>query len=427
MDVGKRSSLIFKAIYGLLLGIVFLCILIAILDPEKVLQVYPYPGAVAHPYADSVEPGGTSSIAWIDRRNSLYECDVGYGLQYPYCGLVIKYKHPQSVNYDLVDYFELDDATTIDLSDYDGVYISVEYAGPNTALYFFMRSANALPQNSQEYNSLPYLHVDFQAGKDVFVEFSRVQVARWWIDKFDPQQRLRQPTFDKIYELGVELPALPVEGKHRIKLSGIVAKKSYMSQTQLVLVSSGMICIGVLVLLIQILLNHFSVRYSKEAETLRTTMVVDPLTKCLNRLGLETAVKGVFPLSASSNVYVMVLDLDHFKRINDTLGHAAGDEVLRKASAVLSQQLRSDDVFGRWGGEEFIIITRIHRDDLENMVSRLMRSLQEIEIDEVFPVTMSVGVTEAKIGEPFDEAFKRADEAMYKVKQAGRASWKLAS
>jgi diguanylate cyclase (GGDEF)-like protein len=141
------------------------------------------------------------------------------------------------------------------------------------------------------------------------------------------------------------------------------------------------------------------------------------------------AVKKIFPLEHPSNIFVMVLDLDHFKRINDTLGHVAGDEVLRKASEVLAKELRNDDVFGRWGGEEFVIISKINRDALDIMISRLMRSLRTIHIDgapEDFAVTMSVGVTAAQVGESFDDVFKRADEAMYKVKQAGRASWQLA-
>jgi len=428
MDMGDRFSAVFKLIYGLVLSTAFLCIVTALINPEKILQVYPYKGSVAHLYADSVEPGGTSSVAWVNRGTTSYECTIGYGLQYPYCGIVIKYKRPDSKNFDLMDYFEFADASRLDLSDYDGVYVSVEYTGPSTTLYLFMRSAHTLPTNSHEYDLLPYLHADFPAGEDVFIDFSRVQVARWWIDKFDPSQDLRHPAFGHIYELGVELPALPTEGTHRIKLNRIFAKKSYVSQKHLFIVSASMICIGGLVLIIQSLLKYFSIRYRKENEALRSTMAVDPLTKCLNRLGLETAVGAVFPLSSSLSAYVMVLDLDHFKRINDTLGHAVGDEVLRKAAAVLSKELRNDDVFGRWGGEEFVIISRISRENLESMILRLMRSLQSIVIDsapDACQITMSVGVTEARIGERFEDVFKRADNAMYQVKQSGRGSWKI--
>lgn len=429
MESGKQSALVFRVAYSFLLGATLLCILLVVINPEKILQLYPRSGAVVHLYADSIESKGTSAAAWVDRDNSVYECNIGYGVSYPYCGMVIKFKRADSKNYHLLDYFEFGDAEMIDLSSYDGIYVSVEYSGQNHSLYFFARNAEALPRDTSEYDAAPYAHLDFDPrGEKVFIDFSRMQVARWWIDRFDPPQHMRQPKFGHVYEMGIELPALPAEGVHRLKLNRIAAKKSYFSQKQLFLAIAGLISLSCLVLIIQGILKYFSNRYRKENETLRTTMVVDPLTKCLNRLGLEAAVSVAFPLSNSSRVYVMVLDLDHFKKINDTLGHTAGDEVLRKASTVISKELRSDDVFGRWGGEEFVIISRISSADLENMILRLMHALQSISIDgvsEPVKVTMSVGVTEAKVGEPFDSVFKRADEAMYQVKQTGRGSWKL--
>jgi diguanylate cyclase (GGDEF)-like protein len=338
---------------------------------------------------------------------------------------VVKHKHPDSKNYYLLDYFDFSDATTIDLSSYDGLHVSLDYSGPSESLYFFLRNAEKLPANFAEYEAIQFMHVDFNpAEKEVFIDFSRIQVPRWWIDRFGTSVDLRQMKLDHVYDMGIELPALPAAGAHKLKLKRIAAKKSYISQMHLLLLGSAVVGFGCLVLIVQGLWYY----QKKENETLRTKMVVDPLTKCLNRLGLETALKGVFPLSNSSSVYVMVLDLDHFKKINDTLGHAAGDEVLQQAATVLAKELRSDDVFGRWGGEEFIIISRVHRDALENMISRLMRSLRSISIDGASTpssVTMSIGVTEAQIGESFDEVFKRADEAMYQVKQAGRGDWRL--
>lgn len=219
---------------------------------------------------------------------------------------------------------------------------------------------------------------------------------------------------------------MPAEGTHKLKLKHISARKSYIPQKYLLLLSAALVGIGFLVLIIQGALKYFSNR--QENETLRTKMGIDPLTKCLNRLGLEAAVRGVFPLSIQSPVYVIVLDLDHFKKINDTFGHVAGDGVLRNVSMVLSKELRSDDVFGRWGGEEFVLISRINRQDLENMIGRMMRSLESISVEgapDDYRVSMSIGVTEARVGETFDAVFRRADEAMYEVKQAGRRNWKL--
>ena len=105
-----------------------------------------------------------------------------------------------------------------------------------------------------------------------------------------------------------------------------------------------------------------------------------------------------------------------------------GDRVLRTVGEILKSHTRHTDGLGRWGGEEFIIISRVNRNALDNMISRLMGSLHGVSIagaPEGYTVTMSVGVTEARLGESFDEVFRRADEAMYHVKQSGRGSWKL--
>lgn len=429
MEPGQKSAAIFKVAYAVLLGGILLCALIAVIGPEKSLQLYPFPGAAAHLYADSVEPNGTSVARWVNRSESAYECEIGYGVPYPYCGLVIKYKKVDSHNYNVLDYFEFTDATTIDLSEYDGIYVSIDYTGASNALNLYMRNTEKPPLDHSEYERVPYVHVDFSPkGGDIFIEFSRMQLARWWADRYNPPPELRQPKFDHVFEMAIDLPTLPPEGTHEFKLKRIFAKKSYISQQQIFIAISGLAGAGVLVFLMQWLQMSLARRYTKENETLRSALVVDPLTRCLNRLGLETAVGGVFPLSNCSSVYVMVLDLDHFKKINDTLGHAAGDEVLRKAATVLAKELRGDDVFGRWGGEEFIIISRIGRDNLENLIERLMNSLRSITLETVAEpcqVSMSVGVTEALIGEAFVDVFQRADDAMYQVKQAGRGSWKL--
>ena len=428
MELSKKYSVFLKALHLSLLAVAFLCILLAVINPNKNLQLYPYPGVAMHLFSDSVEPEGTSVASWIDRSNSIYECQIGYGLQYPYCGIVIKYKNPNSKGYDWLDYFEFGDALSFDLSGYDGLVISLEYSGQSNSLNFYLRNAKDLPENPSDYDRIPYIHVDFDPENGAFIDFSRMQVAKWWIDRFNPPQDLRQPQLEHVFEIGIDLPALPAEGIHRFKLNKITAIKSYFPRKQLFSVIVGLIGINLLILIVQGLLRYFSYRYREENQTLRTTMVLDPLTKCLNRLGLDTAIDRTFPLSDSSVVYVMVLDLDHFKKVNDTLGHAVGDDVLREVSLALSKELRSDDVFGRWGGEEFIIISKINRNHLENMIGRLMRSLQSVTIKgapENYRVTMSVGVTEAKVGEAFDDVFKRADEAMYQVKQSGRGNWKL--
>lgn len=429
MELGKKKSFSSGVLHLPILAAAFFGILLAVIEPKKILELYPYPGTAVHLFADSIEPDGTSEASWVDRGNSIYECNIGYGLAYPYCGMVIKYKHPDSKNFEWPDYFEFDDAQSIDLSDFDGISVSMEYSGQSNSLNFFLRNAKKLPENYGEYDQVPYMHVDFvptQSG--TFIDFSHTQVAKWWIDRFNPPQNQRQPKFEHVIEMGFDLPSLPAKGVHRFKLNRISATKSYFPREQLYPIIAALFGINLLILIIQGVLRYYSSRYREENQTLRTTMVIDPLTQCLNRLGLDTAIRKMFPLRRASGIYVMILDLDHFKKINDTLGHVVGDDVLRQVATALSKELRSDDIFGRWGGEEFIIISKISRDNLENLIARLMRSLQDVTIKgdpEARKVTMSAGVTEALPGEAFDDIFKRADEAMYQVKQSGRGSWKL--
>jgi diguanylate cyclase (GGDEF)-like protein len=429
MGPEKTYTLLFRALYSCLLVAVLFCVSMIVLDPQKTVQLYPDPGAAAHLFSDSEDSPGTSVAAWINREETLYQCDIGYGAPYPYCGLVIKYKDAKSPNYNELDLFEFGDAAVLDLSSYDGIKISVDYQGESNSLSFSIRNATVLPNNQAEYDVIPFAYTNFDSRKKQdFIDFSRMEVAKWWIDRYNPPQELRKPAFNGVFEISISMPELPVAGNHKIKLISITAAKSYFSQKNLLLTTYGFIGAGFLALIIQALLGYFSRRYAKENQTLRTTMNIDPLTKCLNRLGLERATSGVFPLAESANVYVMVLDLDHFKRINDTLGHATGDEVLRKASQAIAKELRSDDVLSRWGGEEFVVVSRISPDHLESLVNRLMRSLDDIQIEgtsEPYIISMSVGVTKAQVGEAFDDIFRRADEAMYQVKQAGRRNWKL--
>lgn len=426
----KVYTLVFRLTYFLIFSVVLFCVTMIVINPKKSFQLYPYPGTAVHLFSDSELPEGTSKAAWVDREQGVFTCEIGYGVQYPYCGVIIKYKDNTSPNYDVLDAFAMSDATSLDLSTYEKVHLSVDYIGESNAMNFFLRNIiNEKPMTLDAYGALPYIHYEYDPmRKPNEVELSRMAVARWWIDRFKPSQELRTPRFDRVFEIGLDLPALSPEGIHRFKLNSITATKSYFSQMHLLMTIYALIGTGILVFLAQLLMTFLARRLTEENQALRSTMIIDPLTKCLNRLGLETVIGEIFPVTDGSSVYVMILDLDHFKKINDKLGHATGDEVLRKVSLALSQELRADDFFGRWGGEEFIIISKIMRDKLDNMIGRLMRSLENITLEgsaEIAGVTMSVGVTDARQAESFDTTFKRADEALYQVKQSGRNNWKL--
>ena len=150
---------------------------------------------------------------------------------------------------------------------------------------------------------------------------------------------------------------------------------------------------------------------------------VDPLTKLINR-------RVLLRLAQTSNDYhdvysVIMFDLDRFKRINDTYGHAAGDTVLVAVAQVIQKELRATDIIARFGGEEFVaVLPEIKLKDAKIMASRVAVAIsrQAIVLDDgtELNVTASVGVTQRKQGENIDEALKRADDFLYFAKESGR-------
>ncbi len=155
---------------------------------------------------------------------------------------------------------------------------------------------------------------------------------------------------------------------------------------------------------------------SGRAERLAESASTDVLTGLPNRRMITRALGRLM-----SGDTVIMLDLDHFKAVNDTLGHAAGDDVLRAFGKVLRGTVRGRDSVGRFGGEEFVVILAAPADG-DTFLRRLRG---EWESDRPHPVTFSAGVA-ASVGDP-DVTLRRADEALYDAKSAGRQTFKIIS
>jgi diguanylate cyclase (GGDEF)-like protein len=123
----------------------------------------------------------------------------------------------------------------------------------------------------------------------------------------------------------------------------------------------------------------------------------------------------------SGDLTVIMLDIDHFKRINDQHGHAVGDRVLQAVCQRITQRLRRTDVFCRLGGEEFVVLCpNTDSESAYTLALGLWDGLRSAPIDDVGVITASFGVASWRAGEGADALLLRADAGVYAAKQAGR-------
>lgn len=157
----------------------------------------------------------------------------------------------------------------------------------------------------------------------------------------------------------------------------------------------------------------------------RGEAVVDPLTGMLNRKALEYRREELAQQSALSGqpVGVIVCDLDHFKRINDSAGHTEGDAVLKAVAGVIRSELRAFDLAYRIGGEEFLVlIPGAGIEETTDLAERLRRAVEAAPVAHGHELTMSLGVSASRRDHPFDyeAVFAVADAALYGAKADGR-------
>lgn len=158
--------------------------------------------------------------------------------------------------------------------------------------------------------------------------------------------------------------------------------------------------------------------------------IVDPLTKVYNRsAGTQYIVKALAEMNPGETSAFMLLDLDHFKRLNDTLGHMRGDDALKNVAEILMNHFRKYDIVCRLGGDEFVVfIQRISIEVLDRVLTSLLKKMElDYERGDVkVSITISVGVALVpEHGNTFEELYEKADQALYQVKNTTRNAYKI--
>ncbi|MEM5528590.1 GGDEF domain-containing protein [Gammaproteobacteria bacterium AS21] len=161
----------------------------------------------------------------------------------------------------------------------------------------------------------------------------------------------------------------------------------------------------------------------KQYQLLKTLNTVDTLTGALNRRAMNADLNTALAKSERDGIkqLLVILDLDHFKKVNDKYGHAVGDDILKKFVAIITTNIREYDRLYRFGGEEFVLLISDAKDQQQAIIDKLRKVVKnELNTPDGAAITVSLGVASWLPGTTIDTWLKRADDALYQAKENGR-------
>ncbi|MDA3907497.1 MAG: GGDEF domain-containing protein [Sulfurimonas sp.] len=171
------------------------------------------------------------------------------------------------------------------------------------------------------------------------------------------------------------------------------------------------------------IINSYQSKLEIKNRTLLKLVNIDHLTKIHNRKSIETILIKELKRAKryKHKLSVIIFDIDNFKNINDTYGHNTGDKVLKNISKVVTATIRETDYFGRWGGEEFIVIsTETSLEKALLVAEKIRNSIYEHDFEEAEKVSCSIGVAQFTSEDTHQTIVHNADTALYQAKNSGK-------
>ncbi len=321
----------------------------------------------------------------------------------------------------------------VDLSRYRNLNLKIRYTGPAHYLRLAIRNFDPRYSRLDDTNSSKFNALNLQPKdlvQPVAINLHEFSVPEWWVSQYDLPRNLAQPDMSNATAFSIYLQGEPTEVDHDIQIEQIEFSGDWISAEHWYL---GILCAWMLLGAIYgtskwIALRRKHREQRKKISELQTEKdkyeklsTIDALTKVLNRHGIEQFVET---LQASNQpMSVIVIDLDHFKRINDHRGHYDGDRVLQAVGELLRLHCRSSDGLGRWGGEEFVLVCPgASLSKAASLAEKLRERIQQASFlsEDPLSITASFGVAACAAGDSFDDAFRQADQALYLAKSRGR-------
>jgi len=376
--------------------------------------------------------GSGPNITWVDEARFHLRCHYANTQDYQSCG---------------VTFLLARDGVTrgMDLSSFDSVVLHVAYRGNGNFVRVAVRNFDPRFSREQDGNSARIQSTNIRSADlkgPLTIALNELIVPEWWISQFNLPREFNKPSFENVIAITVDLPFTLANTTHEIELRQLELRGEWVSREALYLgilvawmLSAASAVVWQLTALrrqqrrqardIEALVAR-TAQLRHEQDDLRRQASIDQLTGVLNRRGVEQALENLGERTGTgtgTGTALIMVDIDHFKRINDTHGHAAGDQVLQRVAAVMVQNVRAVDILGRWGGEEFIVAC-VHctAEQAAQVAEKIRQRMESTAFGSRhrITVTASFGVAEMQDMAGFADSLRRADEALYRAKSEGR-------
>lgn len=400
--------------------------------PEKKERILPATNSQSHLFFDA-QNGGNTRAEWVDQDKYSFICNAADGgIELPYCGLSINFQQSSS---------------NLDYSQYQRMELKINYQGNNERLRLKMHSFRPALSNDKFRETLRGLEVSLLATE------TRAAVVignhGWGTTSDHLFSNTQTPAIagqnktaaNNTVDIGIDLVPPITAGEHKIQLEYIdvydellPADAWYLGVAIIWLTSNLLFIARHLIAQERRIRNdsqrlstlaHYSNDLQQESQHYKLLSNTDALTGALNRNGFAAEMSQRSPNGKMlANTTLMIIDLDNFKRINDSRGHDAGDAVLRETAQVIHKNTRTTDRFIRWGGEEFILFCENTNAQQALVIAEKIRTAIEAmsvaHHEDTISVTVSMGLGVAIAQENFDDLFHRTDQALYRAKHMGR-------
>lgn len=419
----------------------FSLILIAmsIWAPERRIPLASDERSAPGTYDDKDKNGGNSTVHWLTDHPKGFLCEIRDGAKFKACGVTLtfttkafKYSHddPSAFNK------QIEALRYEDFRHINGFDIDISYKGDADHLRLYLRNAKERNIEGTDQEPEKFMSVSIrknETNKPIFINLHEFHVPNWWMDTHAKSRLEGQPEFNNVFQLGVDVPYDVPNGTHIFTINKInIVKNWFPVATIYIAITAMWLSVFLLEGLFRVhKLYRDNQRHHKSLKILESRYNElqneanqDALTKVYNRRGLDHVIEIIFSTQKGANLCIAVLDIDHFKQVNDTFGHDTGDIILEQVAQRITANLSNDLILGRWGGEEFLLINP--NSNLEQL-TLLTHKIRSIIADTPFKslkqahqVTVSIGCTAVRNQETFSQAFGRADQALYSAKEQGR-------